>query len=245
VKQPDRWHELQAAIKASDLPPADRHVFLDRLGHSTYGTAEMTAEYTRTQKKVARETGLSLRQVRYSEAHLERHGWLKVTGTTAPGKTREYEFAIGRECDCTGRVHAPEQRQRPRSEQPTAATPQVSTRMPPAGAGLESSVAAVRRQPTAATPKVNGQIRGRDFDEGKGFERQQETERPDWTLVWRLIRIVHADPCGGIHRDALAERLGLSPYSRELSHAIGIAYRKKKIDCCDRYIVKPPSVKEK
>jgi len=93
-------------------------------------------------------------------------------------------------------------------------------------------------QQIGATPQVNGQIRGRDIDEGKGFQRQRETDRPDWTLVWRLIRIVTADPCCGIHRDALADRLGLSPYDSELSRAIGIAYRKKKIDCCDRYIVK-------
>jgi len=150
VKPLDRWHQLHAAVKLSNLPPADRHVFLDRLGHSTYGTAEMTAEYTRTQEKVAKETGLSLRQVKYSEAHLARHGWLKVTrAAEGDRRRREYAFAIGTQCDCTGRRHEPGKAQ-------------------PASA----PVAPIKVQPIGATPHVNGQIRGRDINEGKGFERR-------------------------------------------------------------------------
>ena len=70
-----RWHDLRAAVKASNLTAADKAVFLARVDHSTYGTADMPARWTRSQKTVARETSLSRRQVQYSEAHLERHGW--------------------------------------------------------------------------------------------------------------------------------------------------------------------------
>ena len=61
----------------------------------------------------------------------------------------------------------------------------------------------------------------------------------DWPLIRRLARIVHNDPCGGIHRDALAERLHLPPRGRCMAGALGIAYRNKKIDFCGQYVVKP------
>jgi hypothetical protein len=62
---------------------------------------------------------------------------------------------------------------------------------------------------------------------------------PDWPLIRQLVRIVHNDPCGGIHRQALAERLHLPPRGRDLVDALGIAYRNKKIDFCGQYVVKP------
>ena len=34
-----------------------------------------------------------------------------------------------------------------------------------------------------------------------------EQPSPDWALICQMVRIVHADPCGGIHREHLAERL--------------------------------------
>jgi hypothetical protein len=62
---------------------------------------------------------------------------------------------------------------------------------------------------------------------------------PDWPLIRRVVRIVHADPCGGLHRERLAEMLHLPSRGRSLGDALGIAYRNKKIDFCGRYIVKP------
>jgi hypothetical protein len=100
-----RWHELRDAVKASNLPASDKAVYRARLDHSDYGTAEMAARWTRSQQAVARETSLTVRQVRRAERHLQLHGWLKVSGTTGPGKTRHYEFAAGWPCDCTGRRH--------------------------------------------------------------------------------------------------------------------------------------------
>jgi hypothetical protein len=62
---------------------------------------------------------------------------------------------------------------------------------------------------------------------------------PDWPLIRHIVRIVHADPCGGIHRDALAEQLHLPARGRCLSDALGIAYRNQKIGFCGQYVVKP------
>ena len=62
---------------------------------------------------------------------------------------------------------------------------------------------------------------------------------PDWPLIRHLVRIVHTDPCGGLHREALAERLHLPARGRVLGDALGIAYRNKKIDFCGQYVVKP------
>jgi hypothetical protein len=62
---------------------------------------------------------------------------------------------------------------------------------------------------------------------------------PDWPLIRHIVRIVHNDPCGGIHREALAEQLHLPARGRCLSDALGIAYRNMKIDFCGQYVVKP------
>jgi hypothetical protein len=87
---------------------------------------------------VAREIGFTVRQVRRAESHLARHGWLIVSGTTGPHKTRRYVLALGADCHCTGRVHTPERRT------PIAAT--------------EDIMSGERRTPTADTSQVNGQI---------------------------------------------------------------------------------------
>jgi hypothetical protein len=62
---------------------------------------------------------------------------------------------------------------------------------------------------------------------------------PDWPLIRHLVRIVHAHPCGGIHRDQLGQMLRLPPRGRPMVDALGIAYRNKKVDFCAGYVVKP------
>ena len=103
----DRWHQLAAAIRDSNLTPADKHVFGYLLSAADFRTAELPARFTPTRKTIARKTSLSYSQVGYSTRHLERHGWLTAKGATGPGHPLEYGFALGRDCDCTGRVHAP------------------------------------------------------------------------------------------------------------------------------------------
>ena len=65
---------------------------------------------------------------------------------------------------------------------------------------------------------------------------------PDWPLIRQIVRIVYADPCGGIHREALAGKLHLPARGRSVSDALGIAYRNRKIDFCGQYVVKPVKI---
>jgi hypothetical protein len=101
-----RWHQLDNAIGRSGLSACDRGTFRCLLGDSNYATAELAARFTPTQKEIARDIGFTVRQVRRSLRHLERHGWLTVYGTAGGrGNTRRYVLALGSACDCTGRVH--------------------------------------------------------------------------------------------------------------------------------------------
>lgn len=68
-------------------------------------------------------------------------------------------------------------------------------------------------------------------------------EAPDWLLIRHIVRIVHADPCGGIHREELARRLHLPARGRCLSDALVIAYKNHKLDFCGQYVVKPVPIK--
>jgi hypothetical protein len=62
---------------------------------------------------------------------------------------------------------------------------------------------------------------------------------PDWPLIRRLVRIVTSDPCGGIHREELAGKLRVPARGRSMRDALGIAYRRRQIDFCGQYVVKP------
>lgn len=65
---------------------------------------------------------------------------------------------------------------------------------------------------------------------------------PDWLLIRAVIRAVN-DPrwAGGVHRQHLAELVGVPPHGPDLRQAIGIAWRTRKIDACGQYIVKVPA----
>jgi hypothetical protein len=67
---------------------------------------------------------------------------------------------------------------------------------------------------------------------------------PDWPLLRRIIRIVHNDPCGGLHRAELAGKLGLPEHDPSLRRALMVAYRQRRIDFCRQYVVKPPPATE-
>jgi hypothetical protein len=101
----DRWHQLAEAIQDSNLPASDKSVFRYLLDRADYKTGELPAKFTPTRKTIRRKTSLSYSQVGYSTAHLQRHGWLIITGKPGPGHPRQYEFRIGADCHCTGRVH--------------------------------------------------------------------------------------------------------------------------------------------
>ena len=62
---------------------------------------------------------------------------------------------------------------------------------------------------------------------------------PDWSLIREIVRRIEADPCGGIHRAALAARFGLPAYGPSMKHALMIAWTHKKVDFCGQYVVRP------
>jgi hypothetical protein len=111
----DRWHQLADAMQDSNLPASDKSVFRYLLDRADYKTAELPAKFTPTQRVIARKTSVSYSQVRYSLGHLERHGWLVIAGKPGPGHPRHYEFQVGADCHCTGRVHATGQRCQPQA----------------------------------------------------------------------------------------------------------------------------------
>jgi hypothetical protein len=62
---------------------------------------------------------------------------------------------------------------------------------------------------------------------------------PDWLLIRQITRIVHQAPGGGLHREELAETVGLDTGSPLLREALMIAYKQRQIDFIRQYAVKP------
>jgi hypothetical protein len=219
----DRWHQPADAIQRSNMSAADKSVFRFLLDRADYRTAELPAKFTPTQRAIGRMTSHSRRQVQYSLDHLARHAWITADGATGPGRPRRYSFTIGADCDCQGRVHAPERAQ---PETQTGAT-----------FGYQTGATNGRNAAGQTPDRTERQREG-------GVKRQVSPSTstrlpPDWPLIRHIVRIVHADPCGGIHREKLAEMLQLPSRGRSLVDALGIAYRNKKIDFCGQYGVKP------
>jgi hypothetical protein len=158
----NRWHRLVDAIQASNLPPSDRSVFRFLLDKSNYGTGELPKQFTPSQSKIAKGTGLSPRMVRYALQHLRRHGWVASTGST---NKVQYTLAAGSLCDCAGRVH-----QQPSTTATERTRPVLVLRQPEPP--TKATVAAVLRQPTTATPQVKPLVALR------GNEREESEENP-------------------------------------------------------------------
>jgi hypothetical protein len=221
---PDRWHQLAGAIEHSNMTAADKAVFLFLLRCADYKTAELPARFTPTRQVIGRKTSLSYSQVGYSTRHLAKHVWLTAKGATGPGRTLEYSFDIGAECDCTGRVHAPVGTEHCQPEQATVPT-----------GGTEHC------QPTVPTPQVKPQntLRGNEREER---ERKENTRSPpNWPLIRAITRIVAAAPGGGLHRAELAGTLHMSPYTDPFKTNLLIAYSRGQVDFCGQYVVKPPA----
>lgn len=97
----DRWHQLQDLIEASNMPASDTAVYNYLLKKSDWVSAQLQPQWTPTRAGISRATRVCLRQVHYSVAHLQRHGWLFVRGR----HKSLYTLMAGTNCDCTGRVH--------------------------------------------------------------------------------------------------------------------------------------------
>jgi hypothetical protein len=68
------------------------------------------------------------------------------------------------------------------------------------------------------------------------------SQAPSWPLVRAIIRIVTAAPGGGLHRASLAGLVHLPPHGEAFKTALMIAYRKREIDFCGQYAVRPPAI---
>lgn len=123
------WHRLKRAIEQSGLPAADRQVYSDLLDHGRdYVTARPQPEHAPSFDAIAKRTGRSRRQVAYSLRHLERHGWIKVTGHVGRQHRNVYKLAAGDLCDCTGRRHV---RVAVQPDTPVAVQPDTSVAVQP------------------------------------------------------------------------------------------------------------------
>jgi hypothetical protein len=154
----DRWHQLADAIAASNMRASDKSVFRFLLDKADYTTAELPPKYTPPQVDIGRKTSIRPRQVTYAIDHLRRHGWLSVTGTTGPGKSRNYTLLTGTSCDCTGRVHVPPK------QGPTLATNPAQHPQP------ETGTLATFEYRTLATNASNAA--GQNGRETRGTERE-------------------------------------------------------------------------
>jgi hypothetical protein len=106
--------------------------------------------------------------------------------------------------------------------------------------------------PAGQTPVPTKGYEGGGFKEGSGPElvirgaaANGHQPGPDWPLIQRLVRIVHTAPGGGLHREELAEKLGIPARGPSMREALMIAYRNRKIDFCRQYVVKPVRPKER
>jgi hypothetical protein len=177
----DQWHQLAAAMTDSNLPASDKAVFGFLLSKADWKTVELPARFTPTRKAIARKTSLSYRQVGYSTRHLERHGWLAAKGATGPGRPLAYSLALGRGCDCTGRVHVP---QRWQPQQGTVAT-----------FGYRS----------VATN--GGNAAGQDTDFSGGYERKEVEEAETAQCIEQFT--IPGDSGGPADRDCFDDWLAL------------------------------------
>jgi DNA-binding transcriptional MocR family regulator len=156
--------------------------------------------------------------------HLELHGWLSRKRGGGRGVKTAYQLASGGTCPETcGQRRAI--RQAPKTVRPPNSKSPNTVR-PPNSQTVQTATQNGRSDPE---PDV-GLRRGR-VKEGSALP-------PDWSLIKQIVRIVNDDPCGGIHRDELAEKLHMPPGSKALGQALAIATRRGQIDWCGRYAVK-------
>jgi hypothetical protein len=211
----------ERAVAQSDLPMAETLTMMMLLRRAHNDTLTVPDWRTPSLPQLAAEVRITERWQRELLTHLERHGWVKV----APGRGRGHKStyallpgnAVPGPCDCRKR----------------------GTGKPPLQAEKGNSDVPEKGNSTATEPQATPGIAPRAHQGGRV---NKGTLPPDWALIRQIIRIVHNDPCGGLHRDALAERCGVAPRTKYLDRALAIAYRRKKIGFCGQYVVKPVKI---
>ena len=253
----NRRGELERAISRARIGAAPYALYTQLLRRCGNATGEIPDDkWAPKLATLATQAKMSERTAYRALWELLRHGWF----ARHPGNQHKVagRLTVGRDCDCAavpvcqregcvaplrgkrGDAHYCSDRCRKAANRQAATA--NSRDMSRLYVGHVRHIAVTPADSSRDIPQANGTSDSNSDIESSN--ESKERERPDWVLIWRLMRLVAADPCGGIHRSALAEKLGLTPYSPEFSRAVGIAYRKKRIDVCDRYIVKLASPKE-
>jgi hypothetical protein len=210
------------------MRPAEKVVFLILLERSDNTDCTVPDFMTPSTKDLADMCGYTAWWTRGAITHLEKHGWI-IRGHTRGGRGHKstYQLAAGKPCDCLPKQASPPTRPEP---------PKQATPLAPFSAERGYSTSPERGYFVSGNGR-SGPVSDEGHRRGRG--KEGAALPPDWTLVRQLIRIVHADPCGGIHREELAERLRQPADGQLFTTALMIAYRRKQIDYCGQYVVKP------
>jgi DNA-binding MarR family transcriptional regulator len=212
----------ERAVEESDLDQAEALLMMMLLRRAHNDTLAVPDWRTPALPQLAVAARVSESTARRRLAHLEKHGWVKRSPGDGRGRKSTYallpEGATPGKCDC----------------------PKGVTQMEPFQAVKGVKTAPERVSNALAEPQASPGIAPRDV---QGERVNKGRLPPDWLLIREIVRIVHADPCGGIHREELAERLQLPSRGRALTDALMVAYRRKQIDFCGRYVVKPAPIR--
>jgi hypothetical protein len=241
MKRSEAWKPLRE--HGGWMQMSERVVFYALLERADNADCSIPAFMTLSLAQLAEACCCSRASVKAALRHLERHGWMirKRTGSKDSGKTGRghkttFQLLGGFPCapGCDYWRPSPAERRQPSpvekgaNEQPLYEEKGANER-PPKGANE------VLQTPRSDPVSDEGLTEG----EGKEGTASANGKLPaDWSLIRRLVRIVNADPCGGIHRDALAEKLHMPPDSKAFGQALAIATRRGQIDWCGRYAVK-------
>jgi hypothetical protein len=208
--------QAERAVEESDQAEALMMMLLRRAHNDTLTIPDWR---TPALPQLAAAARVSTSTARRRLAHLEKHGWVKRGAGRGRGHKSTYallpEGVTPSRCDCLKGV----------------------TQMEPfqAGKGVKTAPEKVSNGP--AKPQVTPDIAPRDV-QGEGINKGGRSP-PDWRLINQITRIVHKAPGGGLHRQELAGKLGLPAEGPSMREALGIAYRRRQIDFCRQYVVKP------
>jgi hypothetical protein len=260
MRRGEAWKPLRE--RGGWMQMSERVVFYVLLERADNADCTVPAFMTPSLAQLAEDCSCSKASVATALRHLEHHGWVERNRSKGGrGHKTAYRlsdgFPCGPGCDYwrpspqTGKQSHP--RSHPitppkRSNEQTVSPPKQSNEQ------TEKRSNEVTQTPRSDPVSGEGLVKG----EGKEGSASQpvvgsaavapseggpangtKSLAPDRSLIRRLVRIVHKDPCGGLHREALAERLHLPARGRVMGDALGIAYRNKKIDFCGQYVVKP------
>jgi helix-turn-helix protein len=202
------------------MRPSEKIVWLILLERSDNANCTVPAFMTPSLAQLSDAVGYSRSTTAEALAHLERHGWIyRERSKGGRGHKTGYRLTAGEPCEA-GCLESLKQ-----SDGPDCLPEKQSDGPDQKQSDLTS--------PNPRSDPVS------DVGHRRGRVKEGTASQPDWTLIQRLVRIVHNDPCGGLHRGELAEKLGMPAHGEALTTALMIAYRKKQIDFCRQYVVKP------